>query len=363
MDRLYQRLGLALALLFFLLSANAAGQAANSHSMTFSYAGNSKMMSVLDFDFRFIHATGEITVGTNARFQKFIAQNAIKPGAVVFLDSPGGSVIEALELGRTIRALGFNTEIGGHARDKNGNVVGPASACFSACTLAFLGGRERYVDTDAMFGVHQVSTSDKLTSGQALELGQITIGEIVEYASFMGARPEFIYELTRAAPTEINLLSATTLQNLNVTTPRFKTDWSIKSVQGTFYLLAATNTNGGLDKMITYCDPSGPLMLFMFNTSGQYKADTLNYTTDYGFEFDKDHVDLLSSEIAQKASDGKGDYVSAVVRLSPRILDKLRTVHDLTFEMMMPSHLTYAGWTMDFAAGHDQFFSFLESCH
>ena len=363
MHRLYRSVFAALMLVAFFSAECAAGEPHAPQDMTFKYAGNSKLMAALDFDFRFIYATGEITAGTGAKFEELVRKNAIKPGAVVIFNSPGGSVAEALELGRAIRASGFNTDVEGKTRDKKGNVTGPAGACFSACTLAFLGGVERFVSDDAFFGVHQVSTSINLTSGQALELGQLTIGEIVEYASFMGAKPEFVYELTRTSPADINLLSPEKLQALNVTTPRFKTDWKIKSVQGVFYLLATTNTNGGVDKMILSCINASPTLLFMFNTTGQFKADTLSYTTDYGFEFDKYHMDLQPSEVLQKVSDGQGDYVVATIQLSARILERLRSTNDLTFEMMMPSHTTYAGWTMDFANGRDQFFSFLQTCH
>ena len=63
-------------------------------------------------DFRFIYADGPITLGTAERFRRFVNTNQIKSGATVIFNSPGGSVSEALEVGRQIRAAGFDTSVG-----------------------------------------------------------------------------------------------------------------------------------------------------------------------------------------------------------------------------------------------------------
>lgn len=56
------------------------------------------------------------------------------------LESPGGRIEEAKKLCRLIRARGLLTYVSGE--------------CLSACTLAFLGGRERLVGPDAKLGFH-----------------------------------------------------------------------------------------------------------------------------------------------------------------------------------------------------------------
>jgi hypothetical protein len=327
--------------------------------MTFRYEGNSRFAEAIDFDSRLIYANGVVDAGSSSRFTAFLNKNAISPGATVILDSPGGVVSEALEMGRTIRAAGLNTEVvgglgGGHSK---------GGVCFSACTLIFVGGLERYIADGANFGVHQISTGAKLTPSEALGLGQYSIGAIAEYVSFMGVAPEFVARLTRTGPDKIDLISTQELAILKVTTPAFTTDWRIKSVDGGFYLLGATTTRGGLDKMILFCQAGKPILTFMFNTSGHFMRDTLANTTDYGFEFDSEHLDILPEEIVERVTQSGDNYVIAEIALSPRILERLRTTRSLTFEMMMPSHISYSGWTTDFAGGRDQFFNFLRTCH
>jgi hypothetical protein len=131
--------------------------------------------------------------GTAERFRVFPEKNGINAGAVVILESTGGSVAEALGMGRVIRQMGFETEV--------------STYCFSACTLAFSGGVRRTVDVDAKFGVHRISTIALLESTQAFDLGQIAIAELVEYSSFMGVDPNFVTPLTAVGPDEIKILS------------------------------------------------------------------------------------------------------------------------------------------------------------
>jgi hypothetical protein len=119
-------------------------------------------------DFRFIYADGAITKGTAERFANFVKDKQISDGAVVIFNSPGGLVAEALEFGRLIRTSGFETSLG--TKDRKDGV------CFSACTLAFLGGVRRTTESNMLFGVHRVSTKAPLTSAEALDMGQISIG-------------------------------------------------------------------------------------------------------------------------------------------------------------------------------------------
>jgi hypothetical protein len=63
----------------------------------------------------------------------------------VVLHSPGGSVIDALDMGRLIRKKGFATEV------EDGRY------CASSCPLVFAGGVERRAEAKAAIGVHQVT--------------------------------------------------------------------------------------------------------------------------------------------------------------------------------------------------------------
>ena len=106
---------------------------AMARPMTFELVGGGKLM-----------ATGTITPGISDAFAAEVAKRGdyIK---TVALNSPGGSVADALAMGRLIRERNFATEIE------------PGKYCASSCPLVFAGGVERRAGDRATLGVHQVA--------------------------------------------------------------------------------------------------------------------------------------------------------------------------------------------------------------
>jgi membrane-bound ClpP family serine protease len=62
---------------------------------------------------------------------------------VVHLESPGGHLLPAMQIASIIRQRGLDTYVG--------------RFCASACTVAFLGGKQRWIAPDARLGFHQAS--------------------------------------------------------------------------------------------------------------------------------------------------------------------------------------------------------------
>lgn len=85
---------------------------------------------------------GAVAPGDAARIVE--ALQTARP-ALVFFDSPGGSVDDALAIGRAVRAVGAATQLDTDA------------VCLSACPYMFVGGTERGVSDTARLGVHQHS--------------------------------------------------------------------------------------------------------------------------------------------------------------------------------------------------------------
>jgi len=88
-------------------------------------------------------ATGTITPGSAEAFAAEIAKRGDYVTTVV-LNSPGGSVGDALAMGRLIRERKLATE------------VETGKYCASSCPLIFAGGVERRAGAKAAIGVHQV---------------------------------------------------------------------------------------------------------------------------------------------------------------------------------------------------------------
>ena len=101
--------------------------------MTFELIGGGRLL-----------ATGTITPGISESFAAEVAKRGDYIKTVV-LNSPGGSVNDALAMGRLIRDKKIATE------------VEAGKYCASSCPLVFAGGIERRAGDKAVIGVHQVA--------------------------------------------------------------------------------------------------------------------------------------------------------------------------------------------------------------
>jgi hypothetical protein len=172
-----------------------------------------------------IAASGMITADTARQFSAFVRDNALQvqvsrelggqqagqPGATVVLESDGGSVLGALDLGRTIRRFGFATTVGRvverrtTAFMKYGETIARAD-CQSMCTFVLLAGVQRRVPPEARVLVHQIWLGDRREDAVAsnytaedLVVVQRDIGSILQYTLEMGGDPELV-ELSLKVP-------------------------------------------------------------------------------------------------------------------------------------------------------------------
>ena len=74
----------------------------------------------------------------------------MKGRTAIWLNSAGGNLFAGMQLGRIIRRRGAST----HIIDARTLLPGE---CYSACSLAFLGGVYRFNDNGARYGVHSAS--------------------------------------------------------------------------------------------------------------------------------------------------------------------------------------------------------------
>lgn len=141
-----------------------------------------------------LRLTGAIAPGDDARLAEALAREA---GLVrVRLDSPGGSVRDALEIGRSLRAAGLET------------VMAAGDICFSACPYILAAGVERRVDGAAQVGVHQhyFGQSTVLPAFMAVEDIQRGQGEVMAHLDAMGVDVRLMGPALATPPDEIYLL-------------------------------------------------------------------------------------------------------------------------------------------------------------
>jgi hypothetical protein len=129
-----------------------------------------------------IQATGTITKDTPTEFKKFLQSDDAKLTRNILLESPGGDLMAALELGQMIRQAGMNTLIG-HSVQLNGvmNFYNYKRAyCMSACAYAFLGGITRSYGGDDFYGIHRFGTLMGTISGDEAQVISSIIAKYVE---------------------------------------------------------------------------------------------------------------------------------------------------------------------------------------
>lgn len=307
-----------------------------------------------------VYADGVITPGTAVRLQAFLDAHKVIPGSTVEFNSPGGNLAEGMRIGRLIRKRGLSTDVGQQNSERK------MSGCFSACTLAFLGGEQRYFPSSrAQFGVHRFYVPGNTMSGdEALDVSQTQSGEISEYVNFMGVKPGFISEINKASAQQMNILSQDVMFDLGILTKDYKTEWEIKIKEdGQFYLRGITKDVRGEHKIIFDCPAEfrkQPIILFIYDADD---AKAIVDTTAFlQLRVDKRGIDLSKNDVLSKTR-AEGGQVWTIISLNQKILEYLRDAKELGFAMLPPSRELYVGFDGEFVEGRRKLFDYLKSCH
>lgn len=144
-----------------------------------------------------ITISGEITSGDDKVFRQIAAEHS---EAIVVLDSSGGMIAPALDIGRTIRLRGYRTAVLETAR------------CASACALMWLAGSSRVIFEGGEVGFHASYLDSK---GKKLEtgLGNALVGH---YLSQLGFSERVVIFATLAPPDKILWLNNETASSSGI---------------------------------------------------------------------------------------------------------------------------------------------------
>lgn len=123
-------------------------------------------------------AEGSIDVGVARRFEEELDARG-EYVKVLSLNSPGGSLEDAMAMARLVRERGIATE------------VADGALCASSCPLLLAGGVMRTAGARSAIGLHQFySVSDDVTGpAQAMSDAQMTAARISRYLTEMGVDP------------------------------------------------------------------------------------------------------------------------------------------------------------------------------
>jgi len=159
-----------------------------------------------------LHLTGTVDPGSAARFAAEIEARGEYVETVV-LDSPGGSVMDALEIGALIQEKGLATR------------VAAGSLCASSCPVIFASGEERIASAKAAIGVHQVYAASigeiadpRAMAGIAMADAQATTAKITRHLSESGVDPALWLHALETPPDRLYYFSIEEMQRLKLVT-------------------------------------------------------------------------------------------------------------------------------------------------
>jgi hypothetical protein len=131
-----------------------------------------------------IYLDGPIDPGATSRIVNLVLQQKIAR-AVVYLNSPGGSLVTAMQVGRVLREHGFETRVG--ARTLDAARPGPGT-CYSACPFVLAGGVSRGLEPGSTIGVHRAENRVRLLDESHFQ--SVVEAQAVDYLAGMGVGAE-----------------------------------------------------------------------------------------------------------------------------------------------------------------------------
>lgn len=138
---------------------------------------------------------GGVEAGDVRRLDAYLSSLTDMP-EIVAINSPGGMVAEALEIGRMLRGLEFDT------------TILPGTACLSSCPYILASGVERRVSSTGAVGLHQhyYETPGYMPVFLAVEDIQRSQGETMAYLIEMGVDPGVMVYGLNTPPNDIYVL-------------------------------------------------------------------------------------------------------------------------------------------------------------
>ncbi|HEX2146617.1 MAG TPA: hypothetical protein VHG11_03080 [Pseudorhizobium sp.] len=154
-----------------------------------------------------LRAEGSVDVGAAARFAEEIEARG-EYVKTVLLNSPGGSVDDALAMSKLIRDKKLNTKVTSKA------------LCASSCPLIFAGGVAREAETDAVLGVHQVFNGgqERPSAEQAMSSAQSTTARIARHLEEMGIGAGLWIKALETPPDRLHYLTQDEMAEFKLTT-------------------------------------------------------------------------------------------------------------------------------------------------
>lgn len=196
--------------------------------------------------------------------------NGVVEGNIVVLESPGGSLKAAIEMGRYFRAQGLNVRVG---RFFDVELKKPYhNQCLSACAYAFLGGNDRSIDPEAKLGIHRfyVSSGGELLVelSKTIDTVQDFTAELITYITQMGIDARFFINANKANANEMEFPTKETLSKWGVLPKRGFSDFHLEPYKNGVIAISKNIDKhdpflrAPLKQLTAFCKDNVPHLLF-----------------------------------------------------------------------------------------------------
>ena len=220
-----------------------------------------------------IYLDGPINSETPKEVESYLTKNKVPSMSMVVINSPGGSLVGGMELGHVFRKHGILTDVGRHGGGDHLDVQ--KGVCFSACTLAYLGGVFRYLHDGSRYGVHRFSSSEP--NDADVDIAQMASATIISYLREMEIDPSLFNLSTVAGKEEIYEPGRQILEKLNVINNGYsQTKWTVESNDGVIYLKGERDSTHGIQKFIIACSEGKPI-LNIYIEPGGHQQELMNF--------------------------------------------------------------------------------------
>lgn len=307
-----------------------------------------------------IFADGGIDQTSAARLIEVIRNNNIPPNSTVYLNSPGGSIFGGIALGEAIRKHGLFTgvakrgpkETTGHFR---GYEVHPGE-CYSACTLAYIGGVFRWMDEKSVYGVHRFY-GDSLDA----DFAQVASSVVVQYIRDMDVDPALFSEMIKAGKDGVNILSQPRLEALNViNNGQGKTSWTIEGHAAGLYLKGQRDTSNGINKFMLLCTKGVLSLYVIFDPVG--RGEEISVHGAQSLMIDGEAIPL--SHLREGEVTLENGLVNALYNLTPDLIGKIKHAKTvgIAFQLVYGAPLFLGFDHMIVGDGRPKLEGFITSC-
>ena len=161
-----------------------------------------------------IYIDGDIDSQTLLGIKNIVDKNKLNQ-AMIIINSDGGNLYEATQIGLYIRENNFTTDVGTYSGVWGESLAGE---CYSSCVYLYIGGKYRFYDKNSKFGVHQFYTVNKNNKNNSNleESTQYVASYLLTYIRDMGVDVALFNKVSEQTSDDIELLDYEEMKKMRI---------------------------------------------------------------------------------------------------------------------------------------------------